>query len=71
MDEIERGSPRPTYKVDPMQVMLRRKLKTQKKVNSEFLTAERTDVITTNNQHLLRHLLEIGQGKAVSPPSSL
>lgn len=46
--------------------MMRRKLKYQKQVNTEFIRQERNEDITKNNQHLLKHLLEIGQGKAVS-----
>ena len=55
------------YQVDQFQMMMRRKLKYQKQVNTEFIRQERNEDITKNNQHLLKHLLEIGQGKAVSP----
>lgn len=49
-----------------MQTMLRRKTRIQKETDKEFRDNVRTEDITKNNQHLLKHLLEIGQGKAVS-----
>ena len=54
------------YVIDPMQTKLRLKTKIQKETVRDFKDNERSEDITKNNQHLLKHLLEIGQGKAVS-----